>query len=439
MMHAIVHQRIRRSTRYAVSLLYVAFQALACGANHSSEASDTPSGYGGSSTLGGSSDDLLNTSGVASGGSTKTTTGVSSNSAKAGGRSSRVDSRDSGGRSSGEHAGGTVNTLSLGGTRFGTRGSNGGASGGTRANEKIDSTWTLQGGTNGTSRSASGGTSSSGAGGRGAGGLAPGGLGSAGSEACDVSAPPKNVAAWIDESYAGEGKRNLSWHSTWLADAAMKGQGEIQLCVRYGATRAVSEALRDRVAPAMQRWFNAWFSKLYPYDCFPYASVRVKVTGWAVKPGQEGLLQWTDRSVPVYTEISDGADQAKGEPKCPDSCGFFFHPDHVFTECPGGPGNHFDYTVWLNDTLPSGAAAEGSDWGVRIPVASFVDNLDNDTFEVMLHEVGHGFAISDYYNWKGSTPSGGSVMMLGSSLGLSVGDQWMVRRYWRETKALRYR
>jgi hypothetical protein len=56
----------------------------------------------------------------------------------------------------------------------------------------------------------------------------------------------------------------------------------------------------------------------------------------------------------------------------------------------------------------------------------------------MLHEIGHGFAISDYYNWTGSKPAGGSVMIIGSSSGLTVGDQWMVRRYWKETRALRY-
>ncbi len=218
----------------------------------------------------------------------------------------------------------------------------------------------------------------------------------------------------------------------------MKGKGQIQICVRYGATRAVSAATRDLIAPAMQRWFNQWVALLSPYDCFPYSSIAVKISGWAVKPGQESLLQWTDGSVPIYTEVSDGADQAKGEPKCPDACGFFFHPDHVFTNCSGGEDNHFDYTLWMDDKLPSGAAAEGSDWGVRIPVASLMNELNTATYDVMLHEMGHGFGISDYYSWKGSTPAGGSVMMIGSARGLTIGDQWMVRRYWKETKALRY-
>jgi hypothetical protein len=171
-----------------------------------------------------------------------------------------------------------------------------------------------------------------------------------GTGVCDISDPPANVAAWIDESWNAEGHNNINWHKTWLADSAMKGEGEIDICVRYGATRSVSATTRDQVASAMQRWFSKWLALLYPCDCFPCPSVAVKVTGWAVKPGQESLLQWSDRTVPVYTEVSDGTDQAKGEPKCPDACGFFFHPDHVFTGCPGGADNHFDYTLWLDDT-----------------------------------------------------------------------------------------
>ncbi len=32
--------------------------------------------------------------------------------------------------------------------------------------------------------------------------------------------------------------------------------------------------------------------------------------------------------------------------------------------------------------------------------------LKTDAYWVILHEVGHAFALSDYYNWTGSKPSG---------------------------------
>jgi hypothetical protein len=188
----------------------------------------------------------------------------------------------------------------------------------------------------------------------------------------------------------------------------------------------------------MQTWFNQWFGLLHPYDCFPYESVTVNVTGWAVRPGQESLIEWTDGSIPIYIEQESGSDPP-GEPKCPDSCGLFFNWDHEFPDCPGGEANHFDYSVWVDDQLPGGgAAAVGGDWGVRIPVDSFISRLSSPNDTIMLHEIGHGFGFPDYYTWTGSMPEGGSVMIVGSSNGLSLGDQWLARRFWSEAKANRY-
>jgi len=256
---------------------------------------------------------------------------------------------------------------------------------------------------------------------------------------CDVSEPPADVAAWVSETLAGEGGSNLRSRTTWLFDSSMQGSGQINVCVRYGATRQISTETRDQIGVAMDRWMNQWFGALGHYDCFSYSSVTVTVTGWAVKPGQESLLQWSDDTMPIYTEVSDGRDQAAGEPKCPDSCAFFYNPSHAFPNCPGGEVNHFDYTLWMNDSMGGGAAAVGGDWGVRIPVDSVINALNVDQFGTILHEMGHGFGIPDYYTWTGSRPAGGSVMIVGSSRGgLTTGDTWMVRRAWSAVKALRY-
>lgn len=269
-------------------------------------------------------------------------------------------------------------------------------------------------------------------------GAPAGGTHTGGSGACDVSDPPSSVAAWVEESWNSEASSNIESRSAWLLDSAILGGGEINLCIRWGATRSVSPTTRDKIAPAMQRWFNEWFSLIYGYDCFPYAGVTVKITGWAVKPGQESLLEWSDRTVPVYTETESGSDPPN-EPKCPDECGFFFNWDHEFPDCAAGEEGHFDYSVWLDDRLPgSGAAAVGGDWGIRIPVADFLGGLDQDSNSVVLHEMGHGFAMQDYYTWNGSRPTGGSIMIVGTTETLTVGDQWLARRLWRETKALRY-
>ncbi len=249
------------------------------------------------------------------------------------------------------------------------------------------------------------------------------------------------MADWVEESWGAEGRNNITNSANWLFDAAMKGGGEINVCVRYGATTPVTPEMRDAWGPALEALFNTWFGLLHPYACFPYERVSVRIAGWAVKPGQESLLQWSDGTVPVYTEVSDGSDQALGEPKCPDSCGFFFREnwDHVFADCPGGPENHFDYSLWLNDTGPAGAAAHGSNWGIRMGVTDFMRDIESGNTFVEWHEIGHAFGFSDYYSWAGSTPEGGSVMIVGSGASSpSLGDQWMVRRYFREARELRY-
>jgi hypothetical protein len=125
---------------------------------------------------------------------------------------------------------------------------------------------------------------------------------------------------------------------------------------------------------------------------------------------------------------------------CPDSCSFFSNWSHEFPSCPGGEANHFDYSLWLNDTIDGGAAAVGGDWGLRMPVDNLVNALDQESDHTILHEMGHGFGMQDYYDWTGSRPEGGSVMIVGSHWGdpvITVGDSWLIRRIWKEAKALR--
>lgn len=254
--------------------------------------------------------------------------------------------------------------------------------------------------------------------------------------ACDYSDPPPAVAAWVNESWNAELGNNILGRSAWLLDNIMQGEGEINLCVRWGATSAPSAEVKAKVAPAVERWMNDWFTSLGGYGCFPYPEgVKVKVTGWAVRPGKESWVSDLDSSVKVYTETDPD-----GEPKCPDACSFFTNWDHQFPNCAGGEAFHTDYWIWVSDDLPGeGAAAVGGDWGLRMPVDSFLDRLGSDGDLVIEHEIGHGFGIQDYYTWTGSTPEGGSLMIVGSTNMQSptVGDVWLLRRTWREMQTLR--
>lgn len=303
--------------------------------------------------------------------------------------------------------------------------------------EEADSPSTGSGGTPSSEPDpSSGGAQDTGSGGR---DTSTGGQGSEEPITCESPEPPASVAAWVDESWDAQLNGNIKNRRAWLLDSAILGGGEINLCMRWGASSAPSTAVKQKTAAAVERWMNDWFKALGSYGCFPYPDgVKVKITGWAVPPGKESWVSDLDDSIAVYTE-TDG----DGQPKCPDTCSFFTNANwnHEFPRCPGGEAFHTDYWIWVSDALPGGgAAAVGGDWGLRMPVTSFVNSLDRQSDFVIEHEIGHGFGFQDYYDWTGSRPTGGSLMIVGSTGGQSsptLGDTWLIRRTWKETQALR--
>jgi hypothetical protein len=364
---------------------------------------------GGSSALGGTS----------SGGTlAQAGAGLGGTSAQGGTTIAGTTGSGSGGASSG-------GTASGGASSGGSAGKSG--SGGTPASGgKSGAGGTAAGGARAGGRAAAGASSGAGA----AGGSGGGGTGRGTPTFPD---PPSNVSAWIDESWAAQLGNNVKTRKDWLLDSIMLGKGQINLCVRWGATTAPTATVKAGMAGAVQKWFNDWFSQLSGYGCFPYPSVTTKVTGWAVKSGNTSWVSDLDSAIKIYTETD-----ADGEPKCTDSCSFFNNWTHTFPNCPGGEASHYDYWLWLDDTISGGAAAVGGDWGLRMPVSNFVAAMNKSNL-VIEHEIGHGFGFQDYYDWTGSTPNGGSLMIVGSTSSQSptTADIWLLRRTWKEMKALR--
>lgn len=254
---------------------------------------------------------------------------------------------------------------------------------------------------------------------------------------CDFAEPPADVASWVDQSWDAQLGNNIRSREAWNLDHVMLNDGSINLCVRWGATSAVPAEVHMNLASTVERWFNDWFKGLSDYGCFPYGDgIKVKITGWAVRPGRESLLEGVDPAIPVYTE-TDG----EGEPKCPDACSSFVHWDHEFPDCAAGPDMHSDYWLWFDDTLPGGggAAAVGGDWGLRMPVSTFLNAFGKPSDHIVEHEMGHGFGFQDYYDWNGARPEGGSIMIVGSSQSESptMADAWLLRRTWAEMKGMR--
>lgn len=107
--------------------------------------------------------------------------------------------------------------------------------------------------------------------------------------------------------------------------------------------------------------------------------------GWAVK--NEALLEGSTDGIDVYTDTD-----AEGIPQCAEACGRFFHQDNDYSQCPGGAERHYDNSLWLTDGMGGGA---GGDWGQRIGREYFMESLDMENIQILLHEIGHTYGLDD--------------------------------------------
>lgn len=202
----------------------------------------------------------------------------------------------------------------------------------------------------------------------------------------------------------------------------------------------MSAAQREQVETAIRRSFNKWIGVLAGFDGFPYDTVDVNVVGWAVK--DKTLLQGDTSGIQVYTDTD-----ASGIPQCSEDCGRFFHQTGDYSQCAAGEDRHYgkltvsfyrrwltlrvDQSLWLTSGFEGGA---GGDWGQRVASEYFIQNLDTENIHIVLHELGHTFALDDFYDW---TPTGISnfIMLAGSAMEITEFDAWMVRDWWRNLKS----
>ncbi len=220
-----------------------------------------------------------------------------------------------------------------------------------------------------------------------------------------------------------------------ILDQAIENGGELNFCVRYESDVTVSATQRDKVEAALQRGAKEWFDKLVDYDCFPFDSISVKITGWATV--NRATFDWQDGVVPLYINQIGYENVAQ----CPDECSRFlrYHDGqstegYTYPDCPGGADNRFDMHLWLTEGMTGGA---GGDWGQRVGRAYFMDSLDSDHQHIWLHEFGHGFGFPDYYNWDAWTDVAAppSIMVAGAQFLVTEWDGWMLRHTYSNLKS----
>ncbi|MDE5564124.1 MAG: hypothetical protein K2I93_03130, partial [Oscillospiraceae bacterium] len=109
---------------------------------------------------------------------------------------------------------------------------------------------------------------------------------------------------------------------------------------------------------------------------------------------------------------------------------------------PGGLDKRFDMYLWCTEGFPSIGGC-GGDWGQRLSDTAYLNMLGGQNEHVLIHEIGHGFGITDFYGGEGEMdgfPPGGfpgngtSIMMAGSSASITDFDGWMLRYIWSNIK-----
>jgi hypothetical protein len=225
-------------------------------------------------------------------------------------------------------------------------------------------------------------------------------------------APPAQYVQPLAEVWSYTTGRQRQWQTfrdfEW--DKILNGRGTLDYCVRWESNATVTAAQRDRVHVVLEQQYNKWMAAMTEngqgWNGWPYPQVRINVVGWAAR--NRNLLQWTD-GTPVYTGTV-----LEGAPACPQSSGYTI-------------------SLWLTAGMAGGT---GGNWGQRVGSEYFMGALGQEDIHIFLHEVGHGFGLEDFYDWK-PAGVGGFVMNAGSATRITEFDKWMLRDWWRHLKPIR--
>ncbi|KAL7273088.1 hypothetical protein RUND412_004075 [Rhizina undulata] len=238
--------------------------------------------------------------------------------------------------------------------------------------------------------------------------------------------PPLSLVLPLNETWAHEMSTydDPLGFKNWGYDQVMATNGSINYCVRWESNSSITAAERANVEVALQRSFKKWIDWLVGFESFPYTEVPVKIVGWAVSNTTKLLGDTSD--IDVYTTTD-----ADGIPQCSEDCGRFFHTDGDYSKCSGGLDRHYDESLWLTDGWDGGA---GGDWGQRVGQEYFMEAINNENIHILLHEIGHTFALDDFYDWI-PTNMTNFIMLAGSSTVITDFDGWMLRDWWRHLKS----
>jgi hypothetical protein len=125
---------------------------------------------------------------------------------------------------------------------------------------------------------------------------------------------------------------------------------------------------------------------LVGFEGFPLTKLDVNVVGYAVK--NKSLLEGDTAGLDIYT-TADG----NGVPECGPRCYLAIQLDGDLSQCTGGKDSRYDIRLWLDEELTGQFGGYGYNWGQELGPDYFLDNVDNENINILLHEMGHGFGL----------------------------------------------
>ncbi|MBQ3567219.1 MAG: hypothetical protein IJA12_08570 [Oscillospiraceae bacterium] len=260
------------------------------------------------------------------------------------------------------------------------------------------------------------------------------------------------AADWIwnnrisaEDSTGSKGKRyNV------LFDQIVAGKGTLNYVVRWQSYKTLSLAQREGLEKVVEDGVNNWTDYLVGYENWPYEHVDVNIVGWAVLDKNCILDPQPDEIIydNLITDYDSTYDTSNGVEEIPDklpsapeelwSFNYFNDRTHEY------PGTRFDMYLWCTQGFPNIGGC-GGDWGQRLSDNAYLAMADSQSnLHVHVHEVGHGFGMTDFYGGEGESngfPPGGfpgngsSIMMAGSSTEITDFDGWMLRYMWSKISA----
>lgn len=239
-----------------------------------------------------------------------------------------------------------------------------------------------------------------------------------------------------------------------LFDQIYKGNGTINYVVRWQSNKTITYEQRQQFEQLASNAINVWNDYLKGYDGWKYDHINVNIVGWAVID-KNSLLDLHDDEI-VFTDTTpydSSGDTSNGTEKIPDvlpsapeelnKFNYFGENNHDYSEAIAKYGMQpFNMYLWATQGFPSIGGC-GGDWGQRLSDDAYLNMLDGSNLHVLVHEIGHGFGITDFYGGEGESngfPVGGfpgngtSIMMAGSSTEITDFDGWMLRYMWSQIK-----